>query len=217
MTTSTTKGSVFKVMSIRKQSILIVLSTIAGLIFPTASSADELTQQSVKQQVVIQAPASEVWAVVGDFFALDKWHPAVLASQKIDDKTRKLSLDEEGKVTLTEELTALDTDSMMLGYAIIDMAVVEKLEYNGAQIERKSLPVDSYSSTIQVMPGDNDESSKVIWAGEFFRAYTVGTPTPEGMDDATAVTTITAVYNAGLENLAKQFDGDNAGMATAAE
>jgi uncharacterized membrane protein len=75
MTTSTAKGSVFKIMRIRKQSILIVLSAIAGLIFPTASSADELTQQSVKQQVVIQAPASEVWAVVGDFFALDKWPP----------------------------------------------------------------------------------------------------------------------------------------------
>ena len=195
--------------------ILGALFSLITAVFPMQSSAHGPTRQVVKQQITIQAPADEVWAVVGDFFALDKWHPAVLSSEKIDDQTRKLSLDEEGKVTLTEKIKKLEPEKMKLKYKIIDMAIIEEFKFSGIDVKRKALPVDTYSSILQVTAmGD---SSKVTWIGKFYRGYMLNPPTPEGMDDASAIATITAVYNAGLENLAQQFDGDDAAKAMAFE
>ncbi len=218
MTTPSVNNTFFKQNSAHRQLFLVALCVVTGLIatiFPAISAAHGPTRQVVKQQIMIQAPTAEVWAVAGDFFALDKWHPAILRSEKIDDKTRKLNLDEEGKVTLTEELKELDPDGMKLKYKIIDMTVVEKFNFSGIDVTRKALPVDNYSSTIQVV-ADGD-GSVVTWVGKFYRAYLLNPPTPEGMDDATAIETIQGIYNAGLENLAKQFDGDTAAKATSVE
>lgn len=203
---------------INKKHSIVIMSALVSLmtaIFPIQSSAHGPTRQVVKQQIIIQAPADKVWAVVGDFFALDKWHPAVLSSEKIDDQTRKLSLDEEGKVTLTEKIKKLEPEKMKLKYKITDMTIIEEFKFSGIDVKRKALPVDTYSSTMQVTAmGD---SSKVTWIGKFYRGYMLNPPTPEGMDDASAIATITAVYKAGLENLAKQFDGDAAAKAMAFE
>lgn len=218
MTTPIVKTNSIKFSRARRQIILITLSAVAGLIataFPVVSSAHGPTRQVVKQQITISAPAAEVWAVVGDFFALDKWHPAILKSEKIDDKTRKLSLDEEDKVTLTEVIKKLEPEKMKLKYKIVDMAVIEKFDFNGIAVERKALPVDTYSSTIQVVA--EGDASVVTWVGKFYRGYMLNPPTPEGMDDKSAIATIQSVYNAGLENLAKQFDGDAAAQAISIE
>lgn len=200
----------------RRRLFSVALYTV-GLIavLPATSVAHGPTRQAVKQQITINAPAADVWAVVGDFFALDKWHPAVLKLEKIDDKTRKLSLDEEGKSTLTEVLKKLDDEKMMLKYKITDMAIIEEFDFNGIPVKRKTLPVDTYSSTIKVV--SEGDKSVVSWQGKFYRGYMLNPPTPEGMDDATAISTINAVYVAGLENLAKQFDGESAAKAAAAE
>lgn len=207
-----TQHSIFK--PLRRRAIILVTSVLAAS-FPILSQAHGPTRQVVKQQITIQAPAGEVWAVLGDFFALDKWHPAVLSSEKIDDKTRKLSLDEEGKVTLTEELKKMEPEKMKYKYKIIDMAIIEEFDFNGIHVIRKALPVDTYSSTIQVTA--DGENSLVTWVGKFYRGYMLNPPTPEGMDDTSAIATITSVYNAGLENLAKQFDGESAAKASTFE
>jgi mxaD protein len=157
----------------------VTLSAVVSIIssaFPIVGAAHGPTRQVVKQQIKINAPAADVWAVADDFFALDKWHPAVLKSVKIDDKTRKLSLDEEGKLTLTEELKKLDQDKMKLKYKIIDMAVIEKFDFNGIAVIRKALPVDTYSSTIQVVA--EGDTSVVSWTGKFYRGYMLNPPTP---------------------------------------
>lgn len=198
-------------------SVSKTLAALAALllVIPASVTAHGPTRQVVKQKITIQAPAAEIWAVVGDFFALDKWHPAVLKSEKIDDTTRKLSLDEEGKVTLTEKIKKLEPEKMKLKYKIIDMSVIEEFKFSGIDVKRKALPVDTYSSTIQVL--SEGDGAVVTWIGKFYRGYVLNPPTPEGMDDATAIATIQAVYNAGLESLAKQFDGDLAAKAIAFE
>ena len=210
--------ALYKFNRLRRQFILTMLGTVMGLAattFPTPGIAHGPTRQVVKQQIKINAPAAEVWAVVGDFFTLDKWHPAILKSEKIDDKTRKLSLETEGKVTLTEVIKKLQPEKMKLKYKIVDMAIIEKFDFNGIEVMRKTLPVDTYSSTLQVIP--DGDGSVVTWIGKFYRGYMLNPPTPEGMDDASAIATIESVYVAGLENLARQFDGDAAAKASTAE
>jgi mxaD protein len=88
---------------------------------------------------------------------------------------------------------------MKLKYKIIEMSTLETLEFAGRQVDKKPLPVNTYSSTMQVEPSAN--GSKITWKGKFYRAYLLNPPVPEGMSDEDAVKTMTSVYQGGLENL----------------
>lgn len=174
-----------------------IMLSCALFVFSNLALAHGPTRQQVEESIVINAPAADVWAMVGDFTGLHKWHPAVKTTEMKDDKTRLLTLGDGN--TLTEKLIKLENDSMKLKYKIIDMTTIETFEFAGRQIKRQTLPVNTYSSTLKVEA--EGDASKVTWKGKFYRAYMLNPPTPEGMSDKDAINAITGVYKGGLENL----------------
>lgn len=120
-------------------------------------------------------PAELVWALVGDFGSLHRWHPQV----------RGLDLSWEGRIRT-------------LHYADGGHAV-ECLEIRSDQARRYvytlvdgTLPVQDYRATLQVA-ADGEPGCLVVWSSEF---------EPLGADDAVAIDLLRRHYGAGLASLA---------------
>ena len=166
-----------------------ILTTVCLLATSGMLSAHGPTRQKVVETIEINAPASEVWAVVGKFDAADVWLPMVQSStSKGGHKkgaTRTLVLGPDASVH--ETLKKHSDEKMSYTYKIPvkthDVAL---------------LPVNNYSSTISVKA--TDSGSIVTWKGAFYRGYPNTDPPPELNDDA-AVAAVTALYKAGLANL----------------
>lgn len=187
-------------INVSKTSLLSAATATLLLVGASSAFAHGPTRQQAKESITINAPAAKVWEMVGDFHALDKWHPAIKSSQKESDDVRVLSLDDD--VTITETIKKKDDERMMLKYKITDMTTLETFEFAGREVERKPLPVNTYTGILTVS-ADSDTTSTVTWKGKFYRAWLLNPPTPEGMSDKDAVDTMSAVYKAGLENLKK--------------
>lgn len=121
-------------------------------------------------------PASAVWAKIGDFCGIAKWHPALKGctlSQK-DGATFRL-LDLGGGATVLEKLVARDDAKRSYTYAIVEGV----------------LPVQNYLSTLSVE--EAGAGSKIVWTGKF---------DAKGATDAEAAKVISGVYKAGQDVLA---------------
>ena len=173
------------------------LAACLGLLTITTVFAHGPTRQQVIEEIVINADTEKTWAIVGDFSALHTWHPAIQSTEMQGNDTRVLSLGDDKKIT--EKLLKHDDEQKMLKYKITDMSTVETIEFAGRPVERKVLPVNTYTGILTVEPEGN--GSKVTWKGKFYRPYLLNPPTPEGMSDKDATSTMSAVYKQGLENL----------------
>ncbi len=172
------------------------------LFLMTSVFAHGPSRQQVIEEIIISAPVDKTWAIVGDFSALHTWHPAIQSTEMQGDDMRILSLGEDK--TVTEKLVKRDDDKMMLKYKIKDMTTIESFEFSGQQVERKVLPVNTYTGIITVKP--EGDGSKVIWKGKFYRPYLFNPPIPEGMSNKDATDTMSAVYKQGLENLKSMLE-----------
>lgn len=173
---------------------------VAALIaVPMVSMAHGPSRQQVKEKIVINAAPEKVWAMVKDFGALEKWHPAVASTELTDEKTRVLTLASEGNPTITEELLKSDDEKMMLIYKITDMSVVKTITFNSKDTPYFTLPVSTYKSWMTVKAVDG--GSEVQWKSKFYRSFMDNPPVPEGQSDKDALNTIKGVITAGLENL----------------
>lgn len=178
---------------------LMKFFAIAALAMPLLANAHGPTRQMVQEKIQINAAPEKVWAMVKDFGALDKWHPAVASVEMKDDKTRVLTLKGEGNPTITEELSKLDEDKMMMIYKIVDMSVVKTITFNSKDVPYYTLPVNNYKSWLTVTA--KDSGSEVKWKGKFYRSFLENPPVPEGQADKDAVEAIKGVYTSGLQNL----------------
>jgi Polyketide cyclase / dehydrase and lipid transport len=119
--------------------------------------------------------ADAMWAKIGDFCGIAKWHPALeKCALSADGKTRTLSL--KGGGTIVEALMKMDTAGKSYTYSIIS----------------GPLPVANYSSTISVAP--DGAGSVVTWVGKY---------DAKGAPDADAAKAIQGVYDSGLKGLAE--------------
>ena len=132
----------------------------------------------------IPAPAEAVWALVGDFCAIQLWHPQVerciLSSDDEDDGIRaqiRGLVVKGGLGTVVEVETARDEAGMSYSYGFV----------------QGPLPVRTYNATLTVRP--NGTGSTVIWSATF---------DAEGMSDAEAVADIAGVFEAGLAGIARE-------------
>mgnify|MGYP003633432259 FL=1 len=166
---------------------------------PMLAAAHGPSRQLVEEKIIINAAPDKVWAMVKDFGAFDKWHPAVASVVLTDDKTRVLTLASEGNPTITEELISSDDEKMTFVYKITDMSVVKTITFNSKDTPYFTLPVATYKSWFSVKSVDG--GTEVKWKGKFYRSFMDNPPVPEGQSDKDAVETIQAVYSAGLENL----------------
>ncbi len=135
---------------------------------------------AVRKTVSLNASPTEIWSVIGDFDNLDSWHPAVAASETIQDgtaKVRHLTLGDGSKIV--ERLDFHDDEARTYVYSILDAG---------------PLPVQNYQATIEVS-GDGP-SSQVTWSSEF---------EADGVPEADAQAAISGVYTGGIAALIEKF------------
>jgi len=131
----------------------------------------------VKMSRRVPASPDKVWDLVGGFFKLADWHPAVTSSEPDQDQqTRRLTLGDGSQIV--EELVDNDDGSRTYTYSIVQAG---------------PLPVKNYQGTIRVEP--DGEESVVTWSGSF---------EPVG-EAETAQQALQDVYAAGLDNLRQMF------------
>lgn len=137
---------------------------------------------TVTRQVSVDAPAASVWKYIGNFNALDVWHPAVARSEltkgsgmKTGD-IRVLTLGDGAQIT--EKLVNLDNSKHSYAYTI----------------EKGPLPVKNYLSTLQV--SEKDGKTVVTWSSTF---------DANGAPDEKAAEVIGGVYDGGLAHVVSNF------------
>lgn len=157
----------------KKTFFVAALGIVAGT---AVAHADTITDN-----VEVNAPAAKVWAAVGGFCSIDKWHPAI-GSCTTDGKaepTRTLTT-KDGKGKFIEKQTERDDRGMMYSYEIL----------------KSPLPITNYNSTFKVVPrGAN--SSEVVWTSTF----TSDKGQTEEADKA-----VDGIYKQGLDNIRSMLD-----------
>jgi mxaD protein len=146
-------------------------------------------QLHVEKRITINAPAAAVWRAAKDFNGLNTWHPAVAKDEVVEGENntagavRLLTLKDGG--TIKEKLLSFDDAGRTFKYSILEGV----------------LPVSDYTSTFTVASAGKNKTL-VTWSGRFKRKN-LGENPAENENDKTAVDTIGAVYQAGLDNLKK--------------
>ncbi|MDR2875866.1 MAG: SRPBCC family protein [Methylobacillus sp.] len=170
-----------------------LFAVILASLLPFAASAHGPSPQKVEETITIKAPPAKVWAIVGDFNGMPKWHPAVKASsieKKGDDTFRTLTLKDGG--IIKERLKEKNDADMRLKY----------------EITESPLPVNDYYAVITVKQGANPNETTVQWMARFYRKYLLNPPIPAGQDDESALNAITGIVKPGLDNLKKVAEGN---------
>ena len=141
--------------------------------------------------VTIEAPADEVWAMIGDFGGIQRWAPGTESSRLILHERNETGairlLRRRGDGTqVTEKLLDYDPYNRRMAYTYVD-GVVRAADY--------------YSEVIVKDAGEG--RSVVEWRGRFKRlAYWTDEP-PPGQDDKAALDFLNGAYKSGLDNLKK--------------
>jgi carbon monoxide dehydrogenase subunit G len=159
--------------------VLRLALALAGVALSLPAAALEVTRSRD-----IDAPPAAVWAIVGDFCAISRWHPQVercILSTDEDDETARVQVRglvvKGGLGTIVEVETARDEAGMSYSYSFV----------------QGPLPVLAYNATLSVRP--NGAGSTVIWSGTFDAS---------GATDAAALADLTSVYDEGLAGIAKE-------------
>jgi hypothetical protein len=97
--------------------------------------------------------------------------------------TRTLTL--KGGATVDEEMYKYSAEKMSYSYRI-------------TKVDVKTLPVNEYSSTVEVEEAGG--KSKVTWKGAFYRGYMNNDP-PADLSDEAAKKAVSGLYRASLDNL----------------
>ncbi|WP_221798969.1 SRPBCC family protein [Oceanobacter mangrovi] len=137
-----------------------------------ASKPDYNGPATVTQSVMVDAPAAQVWQLVGDFNDLEKWNQAITISKQVSD-VRYLTLADGGEIV--EQLGSMDDAGMIYSYRIL----------------HSPLPVSSYEGTLRVI-AKGDNQSEVVWSSTFM---------PKGATTEEAEQLISGIYQAGLQQL----------------
>jgi hypothetical protein len=136
----------------------------------------------VDMSIELEAAAQDVWALIGGFADLPRWHPAATKSEELRDGgriQRRLTL--QGGATILEQLDHRDDSSRSYSYTILT----------------SPLPVASYRSELSVRD-DGPRRCTVRWASNF---------EPQGASQADAEAAIRGVYQGGFDKLTQIFAG----------
>lgn len=173
--------------------LTLLVAGCAGLFSsaPVFADAEEL---SIFHTITINAPADEVWAMVGDFGGIQRWAPGTESSRLIlHDRNetgaiRQLRRRGDG-TQVTEKLLDYDPQNRRMAYTYVDGEVRAADYYSEVWVK-------------EVGPG----RSVVEWRGRFKRlAYWTDAP-PAGQDDQAALDFLNGAYRSGLANLKKVLE-----------
>jgi len=173
----------------RRQLIAVWAAAVAGVVAHEAR-AHGPTRQKVTQTVDIARTPDQVWAIVGDFDSIARWHP-VIASSPADrgnevGSKRTLTLRAEGAPHFDEELVKYD-------------AAARSYQYRIEKVDPKVLPVNNYNAWFELQ--DNSAGGCTVeWRAAFYRGYMLNDPPPE-LNDAASSKAVAGVLRAGLDNI----------------
>jgi hypothetical protein len=152
-------------------SVGIRTAVAAGAALLMSGLAAHALESGAKASSKLSADA--LWAKIGDFCGISKWHPAVEKCElSADGKIRTLSL--KGGGTIVEALVKMDAAGKSYTYSIVS----------------GPLPVANYTSTIAVYA--DGVTSVVNWWGKY---------DAKGAPDADVQKIIQGIYDAGLKAL----------------
>lgn len=159
--------------------LILFVFVLIGVGLAKSLWAEEL---KVEEKTALNASAKAVWALVGGFKALDRWHPDVAESVLIGTgknagDIRVLTLN--NNKTIVERLETYDENAMFLQYRILE----------------SPLPIENYTASIAVK-SVNKNLTEVTWQSSF-NAVDVGE------DEVKKI--ISGIYLAGLNSLDKLF------------
>jgi len=159
--------------------LILFLLVLIGLGQSMSLWADEL---KVEEKIVLDASSKAVWALVGGFNALDRWHPdimesALMGTGKDAGDIRVLTLN--NNLTIVERLEFYDENSMILQYRILE----------------SPLPIENYLASITVKNIDNN-MAEVTWQSSFNAV---------DVSEDEVKQTISSIYLAGLDSLYRIF------------
>lgn len=132
---------------------------------------------SIEESINLEAKPSAVWALLGDFNGMYRWHPAVKSSL-LDGNNRILTLDNGARI----KETLLNQNDAGSAYRYV--------------ITESPLPVKDYEACIQVRHNENG-GSFVSWSCQF---------NADGVPDQDAEQLIREIYIAGLSNLSSLYN-----------
>ena len=154
---------------------MMKLALVTGLALLIASgSAYAIT---VKKRIEAPGLPPEVWAEVGAFCAIEKWHPAVAKCEETkegDVTFRTLTLKDGGKIK--EKLTG--TEDVAYTYDIVE----------------SPLPVKNYKSKLWLELDDEPDRTVIFWQSDF---------DANGKSDEEAKKIITGILGDGVKGIKK--------------
>lgn len=128
----------------------------------------------------MECPADVVWALIGDFGGMHRWHPRV---QRLDlsweGRIRSLHYDQGGHAV--ERLDARNEPARRYAYVVVD----------------SSLPVQSCQGVLQVNEVDGGAACNVVWSARFEAV---------GDGEAAAMAELERLYGDGIDALARTLD-----------
>jgi hypothetical protein len=148
---------------------------------PETKTEDAAMTVEVHRKVVVLAPVEEVWRQVGDFGAINGWHPAIATCDV-----------ERNGPAIYRHLRTHD------GGEFLEREVAEHNEETdhsyAYEIVSSPLPVSNYQSVFRVVP--DDAGARVEWSSHF---------EADGATEQEAARVVAGIYEAGLENIKQQF------------
>ena len=168
-----------------------LLSFITAILFSVSVFAHGPTPQKVQESVTVNVSLDKAWALVKNFGAIDKWHPAVKdikIEKRGEDTYRILTLESGGK--LKEKFRSIDDD-------------LKKIKW---EITKGKVPFTDFNAYIIVKKGANANESIIQWTARFYRTYKLNPPIPEGQDDATAKAAVQGIVDNGIAGLKKTLE-----------
>jgi hypothetical protein len=132
---------------------------------------------TVKKRIEAPGLPPEVWAEVGAFCAIEKWHPAVAKCEETKDGDttfRTLTLKDGGKIK--EKLTG--TEDVAYTYEIVE----------------SPLPIKTYKSRLWLETDDEPDRTVIFWQSDF---------DANGKSDDEAKKIITGILGDGVKGIKK--------------
>ena len=138
---------------------------------------------SVEREVTVDNSPETVWKLIGNFNALDVWHPAIVKSE----------LKGNGTKVGAQRLLTLDNGATILEKLLSYSAAKKSYSYS---IVKSPLPVANYTGTVTLTP-TAEGHTLLKWSSTFEAA--------SGVSDEQATTVIGGVYDAGLAKVVANF------------
>lgn len=134
---------------------------------------------TVEKSIEIQAPAEEVWQLIGNTGGISTWVPALSGSEVSDDGHVRSCTMQDG-TKFYEDILKQDDAAREYEYAVRDGV----------------MPMTGFRGNIKV--DGNGASSKVVWKAKF---------TAAGISEDEAVEMIGGIYDQGLQTAKQALEG----------